>query len=85
MLWLSGYRSRTKAKFSRESVGDLVADYAFNSAKLSDKAWKRIEVAMGVFEAVNGPANNATAGAASLEQKHRSLFIPSSPAGSDDL
>ncbi|KIM38196.1 hypothetical protein M413DRAFT_30329 [Hebeloma cylindrosporum] len=55
-LWLpSGHRKSTKPKFSCETVGDLVGDYVVNTAKLSDKAWKRIEDAMGIHDVENTP------------------------------
>ncbi|KIM40549.1 hypothetical protein M413DRAFT_11439 [Hebeloma cylindrosporum] len=80
-LWLpSGHRKSTKPKFSRESVGDLVGDYVVNTAKLSDKAWKRIEDAMGMHDVENSPEQDVTVAAPSLEQSRRTLFIPSSPA-----
>ena len=86
-LWLSGHRVNSKTKFSHESVGGLVSDYVLNTAKLSDNAWKRIQLAMGITDAENGPLMEdvVVAGAASLKLKRHELFIPSSPACSGDL
>ena len=86
-LWLSGHRVNSKTKFSRESVGGLVSDYVLNTAKLSDNAWKRIQLAMGITDAENSLLTKdvIVAGAASLELKRRELFIPSSPACSGDV
>ena len=86
-LWLSGHHVNSKTMFSCESVGGLVSDYILNTAKLSDNAWKQIQLAMGITNVENGPLMEdvIVVGAASLKLKHHKLFIPSSPACSGDV
>jgi len=68
--------------FSREKCGNQVRDYVVDVKQLSEKAWKRIGKACGLWEVKKKKDVRPVAGL-SLEKKCGNLFVPSSPVGSD--
>ena len=75
LMFTSGRKVRAST-FSRDSHGDVVADYMKNLSAFSERHWKSLLTACGLVEAQR-TAN--TSGASTLECVRDSLYIPSSP------
>lgn len=67
-------------QFSRDNTEILVDDYVENTAKLSERRWKRI------MDRCGGAAENepAMVNISCMDERRRVLYVPSSPAASDD-
>ena len=74
-MFTSGRKVRG-GTFSRDSHGDMVADYMKNLSAFSERRWKSLLTACGLVEAQR-TAN--TSEASTLECVRDSLYIPSSP------
>jgi len=64
-------------QFSRELVGEMVDDYMANATIMSERRWAKLMDACG---AVVGPRDrHPIPSSSSMQQKRRTLYVPSSP------
>jgi hypothetical protein len=64
-------------QFSRELVGEMVDDYVANATIMSERRWAKLMDNCGAL----GPEDHhPIPSSSSMQQKRRTLYVPSSPA-----
>lgn len=64
-------------QFSRELVGEIIDDYAHNAAIMSQRRWANL---MDICGAPDPEDRQPIPGSSSMQQRRRTLYVPSSPA-----
>jgi hypothetical protein len=82
MRYITGYKVEDGLPFSREQVSTLVEDYYKSVDALTPRRWKLILDRCQAYNLEDAPVPLS---ASTMEANRHQLFIPSSPAGSDDM
>jgi hypothetical protein len=77
-MFFTGYKLNI-GQFSRDNTETLVRDYIENTKKLTERRWKRILERCGA-EVQNEPVESVPC----MDEKRRVLYVPSSPAPSNE-
>lgn len=81
-MFFTGYKSNI-GQFSRDNTETLVGDYIENTKKLSERRWQQILERCGAVGVVVADNESATS-IPCMDEQRRILYVPSSPAPSDE-
>ena len=65
-------------QFSRELVGDMIDDYVANATIMSKRRWTKLMDTCGA-QGTAEDSHHPIPGSSSMQQKRRTLYVPSSP------